>query len=103
MRYPCRASRTSSTTDYEQPTYDVASNVSARQLRDGNGIARAYDPSIVSRPRTCRRRPDITSTEVTPMSFGRLTSAAGYTTNTLRYEAFVGPSGKRARLNTRRD
>lgn len=34
---------TSSTTDYEQLTYDASSEVTARRLRDGNSIGYAYD------------------------------------------------------------
>jgi RHS repeat-associated protein len=34
---------TSSTTDYEELSYDAASNVISRRLRDGNGIGYSYD------------------------------------------------------------
>ena len=44
-RYPIAAvgADSSSTTDYEQLTYDAASNVTLRRLRDANTIAIAYD------------------------------------------------------------
>jgi RHS repeat-associated protein len=45
MRYPSttRGSGTSSTTDYEELTYDDAGNVTSRRLRDGNSIGYSYD------------------------------------------------------------
>ena len=43
MPTPAKGTYTSSTTDYEQLTYDAASNVTQRRLRDGNTIAIAYD------------------------------------------------------------
>ncbi|MBU3077678.1 RHS repeat domain-containing protein [Sphingomonas quercus] len=41
--YPNQAGGGSSTTDYEELTYDPASNVSVRRLRNGNTIAYFYD------------------------------------------------------------
>ncbi|HEU0099626.1 MAG TPA: hypothetical protein VFQ67_12735, partial [Allosphingosinicella sp.] len=38
-----KGAATSSTTDYEQLTYDAGSNVVSRRLRDGNGIGMSYD------------------------------------------------------------
>ena len=43
MPTPAKGTYTSSTTDYEQLTYDAASNVTLRRLRDANTIAIAYD------------------------------------------------------------
>jgi RHS repeat-associated protein len=45
MDYPnlTKGSGTSSTTDYEQLSYDPASNVASRRLRDGTSIAFSYD------------------------------------------------------------
>jgi RHS repeat-associated protein len=45
QRYPSttKGSGTSSTTDYEQLTYDANSNVTSRRLRDGNSIGLTYD------------------------------------------------------------
>jgi YD repeat-containing protein len=40
---PTKGSGTSSATDYEQFTYDSASNVTARRLRDGNSIGFGFD------------------------------------------------------------
>jgi RHS repeat-associated protein len=43
-RYPSPTTDgVSSTTDYEQPTYDAAGNVTAVRLRDGQSIALTYD------------------------------------------------------------
>ncbi|MEP3051794.1 MAG: RHS repeat-associated core domain-containing protein [Erythrobacter sp.] len=43
-RYPSQTSdNTSSTSDYEQLTYDAAGNVTQRRLRDGQTIAYTYD------------------------------------------------------------
>ncbi len=44
-RYPdtTAGAGTSSTSDYEQLTYDAGSNVTSRRLRDGQSIAYAYD------------------------------------------------------------
>jgi RHS repeat-associated protein len=44
-RYPIatKGAASSSTTDFEQLTYDANSNVTARQLRDGTSIAYSYD------------------------------------------------------------
>ncbi|HEX6377211.1 MAG TPA: RHS repeat-associated core domain-containing protein [Allosphingosinicella sp.] len=38
-----KGAATSSTTDYEQLTYDAGSNVTSRRLRDGNSIGYSYD------------------------------------------------------------
>ncbi|HEX9946130.1 MAG TPA: RHS repeat-associated core domain-containing protein [Allosphingosinicella sp.] len=38
-----KGSGTSSATDYEQLTYDAASNVTVRRLRDGNSVGYGYD------------------------------------------------------------
>jgi RHS repeat-associated protein len=45
MRFPdmAKGSGTSSTTDYEQPSYDANSNVTSRRLRDGNAIGFTRD------------------------------------------------------------
>ena len=40
---PSQGAGTSSATDYEQLTYDAASNVTSRRLRDGTSIAYTYD------------------------------------------------------------
>jgi RHS repeat-associated protein len=40
---PTKGAGTSSATDYEQLTYDVAGNVTSRRLRDGASIAYTYD------------------------------------------------------------
>jgi RHS repeat-associated protein len=40
---PTKGAGTSSTTDFEQLTYDANSNVTARRLRDGTSIAFTYD------------------------------------------------------------
>lgn len=40
---PTKGAGTSSTTDYEQLTYDASSNVTNRRLRDGQNIALSYD------------------------------------------------------------
>ena len=40
---PAQGSNASSTTDYEQLSYDASSNVTNRRLRDGQSIAFAYD------------------------------------------------------------
>jgi RHS repeat-associated protein len=45
IRYPSstKGSATSSTSDYEQLSYDAAGNVTSRRLRDGNSIGLSYD------------------------------------------------------------
>jgi RHS repeat-associated protein len=40
---PTKGAGTSSTTDYEQLTYDAGSNLTSRRLRDGNSIGLGYD------------------------------------------------------------
>jgi RHS repeat-associated protein len=40
---PTKGAGTSSTTDYEQLTYDAGSNVTARRLRDGNSLGYSFD------------------------------------------------------------
>ena len=40
---PAKGSASSSTTDFEQLTYDAGSNVTSRRLRDGNSIGLSYD------------------------------------------------------------
>ena len=54
MPTPAKGTYISSTTDYEQLTYDAASNITLRRLRDNTTIAIAYDnlqrPIYVDRP-----------------------------------------------------
>ncbi len=77
-RYPTAANgAVSSTTDYEGLTYDAASNVTQRRLRDGNLIGFAYDnlnrPTFRDLPSLGADDEDITYTYD---NLGRLTLAA---------------------------
>lgn len=93
-----KGSGTSSTTDYEQLTYDAASNVTNRRLRDAQNIAFTFDnlnrPTLKNLPGS---EPDVTYAYD---NLGRLTSAA-QTGNSLSfsYDALsrnltqVGPQG----------
>lgn len=58
---PAKGAGTSSATDYEELTYDSASRVASRRLRDGQSITFTYDNlgrlSVVNRPGT---EPDLT-------------------------------------------
>ncbi|MCR5869376.1 MULTISPECIES: RHS repeat-associated core domain-containing protein [unclassified Sphingomonas] len=61
-RYPDPSSAgTSSTTDYEELTYDAGSNVTSRRLRDGNSIGYSYDDlSRVTAKDLPSSEPDVT-------------------------------------------
>jgi YD repeat-containing protein len=79
---------TSSTTDYEELTYDAGSNVTARRLRDATSIGYSYD----NLGRLTER--DLPATawynigrEYTYDNFGRLVTAAGNGTITYAYDA----------------
>lgn len=98
MPLPTKGSNASSTTDFEQLSYDAASNVTMRRLRDAQNIAFTYDgldrPTLKNLPGT---EPDVT---LAYDNLGRLTSAS-QTGNDLSftYDALgrnlsqVGPQG----------
>jgi len=115
-RYPSgnKGSGTSSTTDYEQLTYDANGNVTNKRLRDGvtvafgvddlnrvtsrteNGsLARQYGYDLLSQP-TSSSWPGGSSPEtMTYDALGRLTSRAEpYTTLSYQYD----PAGRRTRV-----
>jgi RHS repeat-associated protein len=99
-QYPntAQGSGTSSTTDYEQLTYDASSNVTSRRLRDATSIAYSYDNlNRVTLKNLPGSEPDVTYAYD---NLGRLTSAS-QTGNALSftYDALsrnltqVGPQG----------
>ena len=99
-RFPVttQGANSSSTTDYEQLTYDAASNVISRRLRDGNSISFTFDnlsrPTLKNLPGS---EPDVTYAYD---NLGRLTSASqtGHSLS-FTYDALsrnltqVGPQG----------
>lgn len=74
MPLPTKGANASSTTDYEQLTYDAASNVTARRLRDAQSVAYTYNnldrPTLKNLPGT---EPDATYAYD---NLGRLISAS---------------------------
>lgn len=88
QRYPLptKGSNASSTTDYNELTYDAASNVTARRLRDGQSIGYTYDNlNRVTEKNRPGSEPDLTYAY---NNFGQLTtmSQPGYL-ETFAYDA----------------
>jgi RHS repeat-associated protein len=85
-RFPIgtKGANASSTTDYEQLTYDANGNVTTRRLRDGNTLSMGYD--------NLNRQTSLTGSTITNRTYsydllGRMTGASGGTTLTFTYDA----------------